>query len=759
VCGLSDFEAGNDVLFCGDGAGQGCDGAFHQKCYAVPTVPEGDWFCRACVCLAQPGDATAAAGYAAGHAAGAAAAPAATKAATAAAAVRAAASSDDGSGGDGDFETSAGGREAAGSRLAPVAEASAADAAAVDAADAASRRLAASVRGRDPVADGAKLRALDRAAAASDASDAEPSSSSSSSSSGGYFAGPAAEAAALDLLSGCAEFASLCAFFDRFQWPSMGHGQLALALAPQAAPAAVGGAAVAAAVAAEAARSASAEFLGGLAAALLARVQGKPAGVYTAEKWEAALGAALVYMEERDRATEEGAMNEEGDGAEEEEAEEEAEGAAEGKEGRDAWFAGLRAGAQVEVQLVGSAQWVGGTVARLYASTGRADVVLAASAKGSSSSSSSGEEEEEVPVAEEEREERGVDRFRLRSAAVAPASAPPAADDAGPKLLALDAWSRARALGRLLDETLAFPPPELFRALRAAAKDAPEALRDAPLGFDRLGRSYLYLEDHLGGVLVLRASPTKPPAPAAPPLSPEAAAAEAAAAEAAAATAAAASPSKKAKGKSEVVSGKGQTSRAKAAVGAKFAWTAKEAKKKLADEAAAAKAVARDAAAAVAKAAARQAELVAWLAAAEANGHGGGGSSGSSSSGSGGSGFGGSGPGRTEVLCFGGAGVRALCAALAASSDPRELWLWRTLSVDVLPRLAQLTAEQARLEKKAERGQRRLAKASKELERLAGRGGLGGLGDDGSRVRSARGGKVDYTFSSYDRAMKDATRE
>lgn len=44
VCKKPDSKRGNQILFC-----DGCDMAVHQKCYNVPTVPKGDWFCRDCL--------------------------------------------------------------------------------------------------------------------------------------------------------------------------------------------------------------------------------------------------------------------------------------------------------------------------------------------------------------------------------------------------------------------------------------------------------------------------------------------------------------------------------------------------------------------------------------------------------------------------------------------------------------------------------------------------------------------------------------
>ncbi|KAB5536049.1 origin recognition complex subunit 4 C-terminus-domain-containing protein [Coniochaeta sp. 2T2.1] len=43
ICKKPDSKKGNEILFC-----DGCDMAVHQKCYNVPTIPEGDWLCRTC---------------------------------------------------------------------------------------------------------------------------------------------------------------------------------------------------------------------------------------------------------------------------------------------------------------------------------------------------------------------------------------------------------------------------------------------------------------------------------------------------------------------------------------------------------------------------------------------------------------------------------------------------------------------------------------------------------------------------------------
>lgn len=43
ICKKPDSKRGNQILFC-----DGCDMAVHQKCYDIPTVPKGDWFCRNC---------------------------------------------------------------------------------------------------------------------------------------------------------------------------------------------------------------------------------------------------------------------------------------------------------------------------------------------------------------------------------------------------------------------------------------------------------------------------------------------------------------------------------------------------------------------------------------------------------------------------------------------------------------------------------------------------------------------------------------
>jgi origin recognition complex subunit 4 len=43
ICKGLDSAEPNEILFCDN-----CDNAFHQVCYGVPVVPEGDWLCRLC---------------------------------------------------------------------------------------------------------------------------------------------------------------------------------------------------------------------------------------------------------------------------------------------------------------------------------------------------------------------------------------------------------------------------------------------------------------------------------------------------------------------------------------------------------------------------------------------------------------------------------------------------------------------------------------------------------------------------------------
>ncbi|KAI0432764.1 origin recognition complex subunit 4 C-terminus-domain-containing protein [Xylaria sp. FL1042] len=43
ICAQPDSEPPNEIIFC-----EVCDSGFHQKCYDVPVIPEGDWICRTC---------------------------------------------------------------------------------------------------------------------------------------------------------------------------------------------------------------------------------------------------------------------------------------------------------------------------------------------------------------------------------------------------------------------------------------------------------------------------------------------------------------------------------------------------------------------------------------------------------------------------------------------------------------------------------------------------------------------------------------
>ncbi|KAK2063544.1 PHD-finger domain-containing protein [Colletotrichum caudatum] len=44
ICSKPDSKAGNLIMFC-----DGCDKAYHQKCYKVLKVPRGDWYCNECL--------------------------------------------------------------------------------------------------------------------------------------------------------------------------------------------------------------------------------------------------------------------------------------------------------------------------------------------------------------------------------------------------------------------------------------------------------------------------------------------------------------------------------------------------------------------------------------------------------------------------------------------------------------------------------------------------------------------------------------
>ena len=43
ICSKPDSEPPNEIIFC-----EVCDSGFHQECYNVPVIPEGDWICRTC---------------------------------------------------------------------------------------------------------------------------------------------------------------------------------------------------------------------------------------------------------------------------------------------------------------------------------------------------------------------------------------------------------------------------------------------------------------------------------------------------------------------------------------------------------------------------------------------------------------------------------------------------------------------------------------------------------------------------------------
>ena len=43
ICHKPDSTPPNEIIFC-----DGCNLAFHQDCYGIPSVPEGDWFCQEC---------------------------------------------------------------------------------------------------------------------------------------------------------------------------------------------------------------------------------------------------------------------------------------------------------------------------------------------------------------------------------------------------------------------------------------------------------------------------------------------------------------------------------------------------------------------------------------------------------------------------------------------------------------------------------------------------------------------------------------
>ncbi|KAK5660240.1 hypothetical protein OQA88_12776 [Cercophora sp. LCS_1] len=43
ICSKPDSKRGNEIVFCDN-----CDSGFHQECYNLPKIPDGDWICRNC---------------------------------------------------------------------------------------------------------------------------------------------------------------------------------------------------------------------------------------------------------------------------------------------------------------------------------------------------------------------------------------------------------------------------------------------------------------------------------------------------------------------------------------------------------------------------------------------------------------------------------------------------------------------------------------------------------------------------------------
>ena len=48
ICSNPDTKRGNQIVFC-----DGCDKAVHQKCYGIPRLPKGDWYCKECLELGK----------------------------------------------------------------------------------------------------------------------------------------------------------------------------------------------------------------------------------------------------------------------------------------------------------------------------------------------------------------------------------------------------------------------------------------------------------------------------------------------------------------------------------------------------------------------------------------------------------------------------------------------------------------------------------------------------------------------------------